>query len=58
MPVRVYLNKLCESPVKASWFNPRNGQTQTIGITAPTESLFVPPSNGKDNDWVLILDVM
>ena len=58
MPVRVYLNRLCESPVKASWFNPRNGQTQTIGITAPTESLFVPPSNGKDNDWVLILDVM
>ena len=58
-PVNVHFGKLGFDPVKASWFNPRNGQTKTFAIIPGHGSgLMVPPSCGKGNDWVLILDRM
>lgn len=46
--------------VKASWYNPRNGNITEIGVfTKAANSRFNPPgqpSNG--NDWVLILDAI
>ena len=58
LPIRVYLDRLACSPVKVSWFNPRNGECEVFGILPPEESVVVPPSSGKGNDWVLIMDVM
>lgn len=42
--------------IKASWFNPRTGMEKVFGIVNSDEAIFVPPSSGKGNDWVLILD--
>lgn len=44
--------------VKAAWFNPRNGQTDEIGVFPNEGSIpFDPPGEKLDgNDWVLVLD--
>ena len=45
------------SPVKAWWFNPRNGQTTEIGKMPNTGTRrFTPPDKGEMLDWVLVLD--
>lgn len=45
--------------VKASWFNPRTGEETMFGILKAGEcSLVVPPSRGKGQDWVLVLDAI
>jgi hypothetical protein len=50
--------KLAGSKVKASWYNPRNGQITVIGTYPKSNMLkFNPPGQKKDgNDWVLIID--
>lgn len=41
------------------WFDPRNGTYIFDSIRKNDEILtFSPPSNGRNNDWVLILDVI
>jgi len=56
-PVTIQMNKISGKQVKARWFNPRQGTWQTIGkFTADGTKRFIPPSNGNDNDWVLVLD--
>lgn len=43
--------------VKAAWFNPRTGEETVFGIMqAGAYSLVVPPTRGKGQDWVLVLD--
>ncbi|MCF7668836.1 MAG: glycoside hydrolase family 140 protein [Verrucomicrobia bacterium] len=43
--------------VQAYWFNPRNGESTRIGeFKADGSRKFSPPSDGRGNDWVLILD--
>ena len=43
--------------VKGWWFNPRQNSSQLIGETLPkTERTFTPPTEGRNNDWVLILE--
>jgi hypothetical protein len=45
------------SPVKAWWFNPRNGQATEIGEMPNTGTRrFTPPDQGEMLDWVLVLD--
>ena len=56
LPVRAYLDKLGGKAVRAAWFDPRTAETKTFAVVPPAETLFVPPSSGKGNDWVLILD--
>lgn len=42
---------------KASWFNPRTGKSESIGIYKTWEcGHFTAPSIGPENDWVLILE--
>ena len=50
--------KLTGSKVKASWYNPRDGQITVIGTFTKSKTLkFNPPGEQKDgNDWVLMLD--
>jgi len=45
--------------VKASWYNPRTGEETVFGILQPGGySLVMPPTRGKGQDWVLILDAV
>jgi hypothetical protein len=56
-PFTAKLSTLAAERVKASWFDPRTGETQPIGdFEATVPHRFVPPSRGPDNDWVLVLD--
>jgi len=50
--------KIGGAKIKASWYNPRDGQITVIGIFAKSKmQKFDPPGEKKDgNDWVLILD--
>lgn len=42
---------------KVSWFNPRTGNSETIGIFDRQElARLTAPTSGIGNDWVLILD--
>lgn len=58
MPIRTDLSSLGGYYLKASWFNPRNGEETPYAAVTAKESIFLPPSSGKGNDWVLILDRM
>ncbi len=43
--------------IRASWFNPRNGEYQPIGSLKRQDAMeFTPPSTGVQNDWVLVID--
>jgi hypothetical protein len=56
-PFTVNLNKISGQRVRASWFNPRSGDTQTTGEFANSGTHdFTAPSEGFGSDWVLILD--
>ena len=45
------------SRLKASWYNPRSGEMSEIGLFANEGTLcFQPPSSGRGEDWVLVLD--
>jgi hypothetical protein len=55
--VRVDLAKISGPAVTASWFNPRTGETTTVGNFGRKRSrtrTLAPPTTGTD--WVLILD--
>ena len=56
-PVSIHLNKLSGSPVKAQWFDPRDGTWNALG-EYPNQGIheFVAPSHGEKDDWVLVLD--
>jgi hypothetical protein len=56
-PVRITMSKISGTKVNAWWFNPRDGKTSLIGeFENAGFEMFTPPSNGIDNDWVLVLD--
>ncbi len=55
--VSIVMSKIKNKQLCAYWYNPRNGQTNSIGEFANQGiKLFQPPSQGENNDWVLILD--
>ena len=50
----VDLSKLSVTKVKASWFNPRTGETTLVGsITDKKHHSFIPP---EVEDWILVLE--
>ncbi len=56
-PIKVDMTKLNDL-LESTWFNPRDGSTKrddvlTFGVSSVT---FTPPTSGKDNDWILVLD--
>jgi hypothetical protein len=55
---KVNLGKIKGEKVKASWYNPRDGNTESIGEFANKGvQEFDPPRDEKEgNDWVLILE--
>jgi len=53
---RIY-EKLSGTTIKAYWYDPRLGTSTHIEDFPKTESrTFTPPSSGRGNDWVLVLD--
>jgi hypothetical protein len=43
--------------VQPWWFNPRNGTVKKLGVKKRTAVMsFTPPTTGRENDWVLVLD--
>jgi hypothetical protein len=56
-PVTIAMDKLAGLKVEASWFDPRTGETKSIG-TFPNSGNreFTPPTSGENNDWVLVLE--
>jgi hypothetical protein len=62
MPTRrtiiVNLAQLTGISAKASWYSPRTGEYEFIGIYSRTSTPFTPPyKNADDNDdWVLVLE--
>jgi hypothetical protein len=57
--VSIHMNKLNGSPVKAQWYDPRDGTWKAIG-QYPNKGTqeFVPPSHGEQDDCVLVLDAV
>jgi hypothetical protein len=50
-------DKIGAESVTASWYNPRNGQLKFIGtFPGKGKRTFTPPSGGRGNDWILVLD--
>jgi hypothetical protein len=57
LPVRSRLEFLGGKAIRAAWFDPRSGEEKPAhAVVPPLDSCFVPPSSGKGQDWVLILD--
>lgn len=55
--LQVRMGKISGQQVKAYWFDPRTGKKDEIGIyNNDGIQTFIPPSNGRGNDWVLVLD--
>jgi hypothetical protein len=51
------MEKISGEKLNGFWYNPRTGESTPIGLVPNKEiQKFVPPTNGWENDWVLILD--
>ncbi len=56
-PFTLNLEKLTGEQVRAVWYDPRSGTTTAAGtFHRAGKKEFQPPSQGKGNDWVLVLD--
>lgn len=54
---KVRMDVIKAGPVKAWWFNPRDGRATAMGEFPNTgERAFTPPDPGEHLDWVLVLD--
>ena len=57
LPFVVHGDKIKSLNLRASWFDPRTGGETVFGIYPSGHDIqFVPPTQGKGRDWVLILD--
>jgi len=57
LEIKVNMGKISGKKVRAYWYDPREGSTAFIG-EYDNEGVhsFMPPSSGRGNDWVLVLD--
>ncbi|MBW7454879.1 glycoside hydrolase family 140 protein [Paenibacillus sepulcri] len=57
LPFQVRMGIIAGESIRASWYDPRTGETQPAGLYKnEAEVKFFPPSSGRNDDWVLILD--
>jgi hypothetical protein len=55
--VKADLSKLNGETLKVTWYDPRTGTSfSSDEITAKSSVLLTPPSSGKGQDWVLVVD--
>jgi hypothetical protein len=56
-PAEIILDKIGADKINASWYDPRSGEIKPFETISGKETRkFTPPSGGRGNDWVLILD--
>ena len=56
--MKIKMGIISGSKVNAYWYDPRMGKTHFIDLYKNEGIIeFVPPSSGRNNDWVLILDM-
>jgi len=59
LKIKVNMGRITGEKVNAYWYNPRNGEETFIGqFENNGVADFIPPTRGRNNDWVLILDVL
>ena len=57
MTAEIHLDKIGAKRINASWFNPRTGEAELIETIQGTGTRkFAPPTAGRGNDWILVLD--
>ena len=50
-------DKLNAKTIRTTWFDPRTGETKpSETIPGKGARLFTPPSGGRGNDWILVMD--
>jgi len=43
--------------MKAWWFNPKTGEATPLGLMKRLDNMtFTTPTQGKENDWVLVVE--
>jgi hypothetical protein len=53
----IILDKVGAKTLNAYWFDPRRGESKLIEKIAGTGiRKFTPPTSGRGNDWILVLD--
>jgi hypothetical protein len=56
-PFTVDLSKLTGERLEAWWYDPRTGAATNAGdLAREGKRVFTPPSSGRGNDWVLVVD--
>ncbi len=54
---KVNMASIERGPIVATWFNPRNGSYEQIGVFPNEGEIeFISPTPGEAVDWVLVLD--
>ena len=57
LKIKIKMGRIKGDKVRASWYNPRTGESSYINDFENTGIVeFLPPSSGRNNDWVLVLD--
>jgi len=53
----VRVNVIRTSRIRQTWYDPRTGAAKVLHTTdTPGFQTFVPPTSGRGNDWILVLD--
>jgi hypothetical protein len=53
----IILDKIGADKITAYWYDPRTGESKLIDTFPGKGSIkFTPPSTGRGNDWILVLD--
>ncbi len=53
----INLDKIGAKNIDAYWFDPRKGEAKPAEMISGTGTRkFTPPTNGRGNDWILVLD--
>ncbi len=56
-PVKIATAKFSGEKLNAYWFDPRNGTSKALEAAPKLWAQeFTPPTNGRGNDWVLVID--
>jgi hypothetical protein len=53
----IRISKLNTEAIHSYWYDPRTGEVTLIEtIEEMSDRRFTPPSSGRGNDWILVLD--
>ncbi len=56
-PATINIERLKAKTITAFWFDPRSGEAKQIeSLSGKGSHKFTPPSTGRGNDWILVLD--